>query len=198
MKTRSRWHAAPALLEVRVAQIEQLFNSIDPSPFVARDLDQAAEDYIIEAAKEQPRDAALALHVHLDQWPADREALAQVGQAIQAHFAARATTTRRRLSELFQRGRVSLLIGLVFLSLSIAAGEFSKSWLSPGGLSSIVRESLLIGGWVAMWRPMEIFLYDWWPMARHIRLLDRLAAMGVRVAGPRASHGPGSLSASAP
>lgn len=46
----------------------------------------------------------------------------------------------------------------------------------------MLRESLLIGGWVAMWRPLEIFLYDWWPIRADARLFDRLAAMPVRIA----------------
>jgi hypothetical protein len=37
-------------------------------------------------------------------------------------------------------------------------------------LGGIIRESLLIGGWVAMWRPMEILLYDWWPIRAEARL----------------------------
>jgi hypothetical protein len=45
----------------------------------------------------------------------------------------------------------------------------------------LISESLWIGGWVAMWRPMEIFLYDWWPLLRRIRLLRRLAVMEVRL-----------------
>ena len=40
-----------------------------------------------------------------------------------------------------------------------------------------------IGGWVAMWRPIEVFLYDWWPIRREARLYDRLAVMPVRIAG---------------
>ena len=44
-----------------------------------------------------------------------------------------------------------------------------------------LRESLLIGGWVAMWRPLEVFLYDWWPIRAEARLYDRLAAMPVRI-----------------
>ena len=35
--------------------------------------------------------------------------------------------------------------------------------------AEIARESLTIGGWVAMWRPMEIFLYSWWPILRERR-----------------------------
>ena len=40
---------------------------------------------------------------------------------------------------------------------------------------------LFIGGWVSMWRPLEIFLYDWWPIREEARLSDRLAAMPVRI-----------------
>jgi hypothetical protein len=39
----------------------------------------------------------------------------------------------------------------------------------------------VIGGWVAMWRPLEVFLYDWWPIRAEARLFDRLSAMAVRV-----------------
>ncbi len=39
----------------------------------------------------------------------------------------------------------------------------------------------MIGGWVAMWRPLEIFLYDWWPIRAEARLFDRLSAMPVRL-----------------
>ena len=41
---------------------------------------------------------------------------------------------------------------------------------------------MLIAGWVAMWRPLEIFLYDWWPIRRRIRVLGKLSAMPI-VAG---------------
>jgi hypothetical protein len=32
-----------------------------------------------------------------------------------------------------------------------------------------------------MWRPLEIFLYDWWPVLADARLHDRLGAMPVRI-----------------
>jgi hypothetical protein len=51
----------------------------------------------------------------------------------------------------------------------------------PGGIVDVLRVSLSIGGWVAMWRPMEVFLYDWWPIRAEARLFDRLAAMPVRI-----------------
>jgi hypothetical protein len=38
-----------------------------------------------------------------------------------------------------------------------------------------------IGGWVALWRPLEIFLYEWWPIRAEACLYDRLGEMDVQV-----------------
>ena len=35
-------------------------------------------------------------------------------------------------------------------------------------------------GWVSVWRPLEVFLYDWWPIRNEARLSERLSAMPVR------------------
>jgi hypothetical protein len=45
----------------------------------------------------------------------------------------------------------------------------------PEPFGSFLNEGLLIIGWVANWRPIEIFLYDWRPMRRQ---RDILAALG--------------------
>jgi hypothetical protein len=60
----------------------------------------------------------------------------------------------------------------------------------------MVRESLLIGGWVAMWRPMEIFLYDWWVIRGERRVYDRLSRMNVRVVCTGAASGGAASTAS--
>ncbi|MGE5111312.1 MAG: hypothetical protein ACM3JB_10680, partial [Acidobacteriaceae bacterium] len=66
-------------------------------------------------------------------------------------------------------------------ALSIIAGDFVASRLKGGGIVEIVRESFLIGGWVAMWKPLEVFLYDWWPIRREAKNYDRLAIMPVQI-----------------
>ena len=50
-----------------------------------------------------------------------------------------------------------------------------------GTLPIVLREGLIIAGWVAMWRPMEIFLYEWWPLLRKGRLYEKLSRMHVEV-----------------
>ena len=51
----------------------------------------------------------------------------------------------------------------------------------------LARESLVIGGWVAMWRPLEIFLYDWWPLRRRELEFARLAKIRTSVVCARSS-----------
>jgi hypothetical protein len=170
-----------AVIEVHVGELKQLFNSIDPSPFRNKDLDAEAEDFIVGWAKDLPRDAVLALVVDLDRQAGLPDEAAVLRDAVHEFFRQRALAYRRRLRELFRRGRTSLFIGLTVLAAAIAVGDFLATLLKTSRIGEILRESLTIGGWVSMWRPLEVFLYDWWPIRNEARLSDRLAAMPVRI-----------------
>lgn len=169
------------VLEVRVGQLNQLFNAIDPAPFRERDLDPKAEEFIVSWAHELRSEGPLTLVVRLDAHHGTPEDGVMLNDAVREFFTERALVTRRRLRQLFRVGRTSLLIGLAFLATSIFVGDVLESTFHATRFGGVVRESLLIGGWVAMWRPLEVFLYDWWPIRAEARLLDRLGAMTVRI-----------------
>ena len=119
--------------------------------------------------------------VHLDR-PAGRpDEAAALREAIHEYFGQRVVAARRKLRELFRRGRISLVIALAFLTASIAVGDAVAGYLEESRIGEIIREGFLIGGWVAMWRPLEVFLYDWWPIRADGRLLQRLSTMPVRI-----------------
>jgi len=170
-----------APIEVRDRELRNLFNAIDPAPFNDRDLDPSAEAFIVNWSKDLPRDAPLALLVHLDK-PCDlADAAAVLRDGVHTFFAERARSERRRLRELLKRGRISLVIGLAFVALTITATRLAEAAWATTGFARILDESLLILGWVALWRPLEIFLYAWWPIRADARLFERLATMPVRV-----------------
>jgi hypothetical protein len=171
----------PIQIEVNVAELKQLFNAMDPSPFRERDLAPTVEEFIVSWAREAPRDAPLALLVRLNRGAGLPGEPAALREAIRDYFSYRARVTRGRLRELFRRGRISLLIGLVALAARTFLGDFLANAM-PGHVGQLLRESLSIGGWVAMWRPIDVFLYDWWPIRAEARLYDRLSAMPVRIA----------------
>jgi hypothetical protein len=170
-----------SVIKVRVPDVSRLFNAIDPSPFRDKDIDPAAEQFIVSWAKELPRTLPLTLIVHVDQPAPSRDEAGLLGDAIHEFFRQRAIAFRQRLRMLFRTGRISLLIGLAFLVSSIVVADVVAAWMSGSHVAEIVREGVSIGGWVAMWRPLEIFLYDWWPIREEARLADRLAVMPVHI-----------------
>jgi len=168
-------------IEVRVAELRRLFNAIDPSPFRQRDLDPAADQFIVDWSRDLPIDQPLALVVYVDGGSESGDDASGLREAVHEFFTQRALGARRALRELFRRGRISLAIGLAALAFSIAVGDVLATYLPPEGFAALLGESVLIGGWVAMWRPLEVFLYDWWPIRADVRLFKRLSAMPVRV-----------------
>ena len=84
------------------------------------------------------------------------------------------------LKHFLRQGRISLVIGIVFVTLCLLAADAIDKLGSHGGIS-IARESLTIVGWVAMWHPMQTFLYGWWPLRRQIRMYQQLGSAQVRV-----------------
>ena len=74
-----------------------------------------------------------------------------------------------------------MLIGLLFLAVAIVIGDIVIGLGDAGALRHVRPGESIIGGWVALWRPLEIFLYEWWPIRNEARLYDRLSVMPVRV-----------------
>lgn len=153
---------------------------MDPSPFHEKDLDHDAEEFIVSWAQEFPRKDPLALVVHVNQLPAQRDAQRLVEAAVHNYFAYRANINQLEFRHLLKQGRLSLVIGLVFLGACLLLSNLLSRQYA-GTLSIVLRESLIIAGWVAMWRPMQIFLYDWWPVRRAGRLFQKMSRMHVEV-----------------
>jgi len=169
-------------IELRLRDLAQLFNSLDPSPFLERDLDAAAESYIVDWAREAHAGRDFELVIHLATAPTpDRATGAEA--AVHNYFLNRLDSTRRRLRRLFRLGRWSLLIGLLFLGCCLMLSQLVGQ-LSDSPLLETPRLVLDIVGWVALWRPLEVFLFDWWPLREDIQIYERLARMPVRLIVP--------------
>ena len=105
-------------------------------------------------ARGLPGDSELALVVHLDRAAGMPNEATILRDAVHDYFSQRVAATRSGRRELFRRGRISLAIGLAFLGLSIGSGDALAAYFTESRLAQILRESLVIGGWVAMWRPL--------------------------------------------
>jgi hypothetical protein len=168
-------------IEIRIEDIAQLFQSLDPFPFREKDLSKEAEEFIVGWARELPTDHPIRIIVHLPQTQASKPEAGELGTALTQFFDYRARITMLELNELFRVGRRALAIGVAILSGCVIAGQTAVASLAPNPLGRVVQESLMIFGWVANWKPIEIFLYDWWPIARRRNLYQRLARAEVKL-----------------
>jgi hypothetical protein len=74
-------------IELNLRDINQLFNTMDPSPFHEKDLDHDAEEFILSWAQEFHRHELVDLIVHLEKLPVGQDARRIVEEAVHNYFA---------------------------------------------------------------------------------------------------------------
>jgi len=167
-------------VEIRLRDVSQLFNTLDPFPFRERDLANEAEEFIIDHAQELPTDQPIRIVVYLQKEP-DPHARADVPQAIASWFAAKADAESRAVQLHFRDGRLAFLVGLGILTICMLIAWSLTQRFDESPFMRVLQESLVIIGWVVIWRPVEMFLYDWVPIFRRRKLYRRLATAHVSV-----------------
>jgi hypothetical protein len=167
-----------AAIELRLHTIKQLFQSLDPAPFHDQDLDPDAVTYIVGRARDLPYDAELSMSIEFPAAEADLPEARGLEAAVRGYFAWREELAWRDLRLRLAEGRQALVIGLMFLAACTLSRELLQATTDSPWLAWI-EEGLTIVGWIAMWHPIDTFLYRWWPIRREARLYARLARMPV-------------------
>jgi hypothetical protein len=178
-------------IELELHEASQLFNPMDPSPFREKDLDRDAEEFIVSWAREYPIRRPLTLAIHLEHMPT-RDPTALMQEAVHNYFANRAKLNRTEFGRMMAEGRLSLILGLAFLAGCLAVSNLLLSKVT-GRWGGTIQQSLTIAGWVAMSRPVQIYLHDWWPLWRQGQVYGKLSRMSVVVVPKQQEPGlPGS------
>lgn len=170
-------------LELKLRELAQLFNLMDPSPFHERDLDAAAENFILDWARELPSGRDFELVIRLGTRPS-RQLADGTDEAVRNYFANRALSAQRTLRRKLRLARRHLFVALSFLGICLTVSRIIDNQSLGSPLLDTLVLSLDIIGWVALWRPAEFFLYDWWPLREDLQLYERLARMPVTLIFP--------------
>ena len=168
------------LIEVKLSSIMQLYNSFDPAPFHEKELDIDAEKYIIDTIKDFPVKTQFRLVIYLPPELAESEGAKTLGFAIHNHFRYRTMVAERNFRRHFRYGRFSLIIGLTFLAIALIARQM-VSHLSDQFLAQFFADALLIIGWVAMWEPITVLLYQLWPIIQTKKVHEKVSMMEIDV-----------------
>jgi len=141
-------------IELNLQAIEQLFNTMDPSPFHEKDLDHDAEEFIVSWAQEYHRHEPVDLIIYLEKWPDSHHPVHLVSDAVHNYFEYRARLNQLEFKRLMKQGRMSLLMGVSFLLACLGAIELLPLKLT-GTFAKFFSEGLTIAGWArcgSRWR----------------------------------------------
>ena len=175
------WRQNPSVtVALHLESVQQIVGSKRPSRFHSKVLDEEAEEFILEELRIQRHPACVRLVVYLPQGEISRTR--GLEEVLRKHFAFRREQARRRFAQMWGFGRRSLLLGFAVLSVMLLLVEAINQTLPAGPFASSVQEGLTILGWVALWRPAEIVLYEWRPLKRDLRLLEVLEHLRVEIA----------------
>src|ERR1700704_4649483 len=114
-------------IEIYVDRMEQLFNSMDPSPFHERDLDHDAEEFIVSWAQEFHRRDPLLLRIHVNQPLPEADSPHLVEKGVHNYFSYRATLGRAGVEALLEAGRYQSRDGFSFSGILLAGGRCARA-----------------------------------------------------------------------
>lgn len=181
---RYRFEGDTPCVDVRVKSAAAIFDPRDPAPLADRDLDDGIADYIAASVEELPKKRPVKLVFWLaEPSPIDARELAA---GVTRHFTFQRSRTAREVRASLRQARWMLAMGLVTLAVFLTLGELTLSW-ERHPVGKVVHTGFTIFGWVAMWRPLEALLYDWWPIHQKRRLNERIERAPVEI---REGRGP--------
>ncbi len=162
-------------IDVRLTTIEQLFDNRDPAAFRERDLDPDLVEYLFAAGEDLTSMSAFQVVV----WVAQPCSAEEIETGYRAHFDYEIERLERRRRRQRRTGQVALLLGVTLLIILLSVAELFGEHGSR--LTRVAREGLVILSWVVMWRPVEALIYDWVPIRRERKVMQRLRAAPVDV-----------------
>ena len=165
-------------ISLKLASLEQIYDMRDPAPFRKKDLDHSFARYLTVAARESRKFQTVHLEIQLDPQAIEHlgskaEAAEDLKQAIRDYFEFEAQSELANIREVLANGRRSLAYGSLFLGMCQILSFALRSHQS--GFIEFVNFGLQVVGWVALWRPIELLLHEWWPHLQLRQMNQRLA-----------------------
>ena len=164
-------------LKLELDSLDEMFGEPAFSPLGGRVEEMSGLDRLANELRPLPR-APVRARISLPAGERATDLEQRCRDALRAVLDRRIERNRNDARSLRKEGYATLWRGLVFLALCLLGsrlmGEFE---LLPGFVERFIDEGLVIAGWVALWYPLDVLLYQRWPLARERRLYEALRDM---------------------
>ena len=168
------------LIEIKISSLMQIFNTFDPAPFYEKELDWDAEKYIVDTVNDFPKKTEFIIVIHVPKDCGEKSECRQIPDAIRNHFRYKAIAEERRFRQKIRLGRINLAVALLFLVFCLGV-SYEIQLIGDGLFFTIIREVFTIAGWVAMWAPVTLFLYELYPIIQTRNLFDRISKIEIEM-----------------
>lgn len=173
-------------IEVQIDSLDELFAARTPS-FERPDApSDSGVERAIKALRRAGRRAPTRLVVRLSTVTGAMPAEAAIVGAIRAFAQQRAAELRNEAALTRRTGRIALWIAIVLMALALGGSAALSTFQPlPRLLNTLLVEGLIIAGWVVLWRPLDLLIFDSITPLVSARAHERLAAMEIRVDRPQ-------------
>ncbi|NMB78200.1 MAG: hypothetical protein GYA23_03815 [Methanomicrobiales archaeon] len=183
------------LIELTLSSVDQLFHSFDPSPFHKKELDPEAERYIVDIVDDFSRETEFHIIIYLPEDIRNSAQAQKIPEAIRNHFQYRALMQNQLYKERSRYGKFTIIVGLVFLAIATLASHAVADHFPDSLPALLVAKALEVAGWVAMWEPVTVHLYQLWPIIKQRRIYEKIAGMEIDVLPQACSESQDSVNA---
>ena len=152
--------AATNTITLDVHSVQRLLDAEGSPLLCPRIHPEAARSIFHDAERQRVNgDFQVAIRVPAQDLPRGSE----VEAAIHAHFAAESADAGCELRETLRRGGYGPLIALLVVASLVMFAEWLQVF-GQGRLYKYLSESLIIIGWVTLWTPIELLLFEHFPI----------------------------------
>lgn len=165
-------------ITLNLDDMQHLFKAPELDPFSGHDHSLSGIEQILNELKTQSLKRPVRTILRLRRMYPNENIEQVCRQAIGRFCAARIHQITNELSALRSQGIKALQNGLLFLAVCLLLSTlFDGLETLPRLLRRFLSEGFLIAGWVSLWYPTELLLYEWWPHWRDKQLHERIQNM---------------------
>lgn len=181
-KNRYRSQDGKSIIEVRIRSVSQLFDARDPAPFRDRDLDDDFVEYITSSAEELNHADAFKILIHIEEVANSQMESNTISDSIKDFFEYQVDLKSKQLTKVLKTGQLFLLFGIIFLFICLVVSDFFGTvHFLEETYREFLKQGFIIMGWVAMWKPLELILFDWWPIYDKMKIYRKILASEIEV-----------------
>ncbi len=169
------------IIAVNIERLEEFYDTLDPSYLYEKDLNPNLARYLTERIVVFPEKTDVKIEFHVPSEFKEKNYAADMTQAFRKHFEFEYLNSMVHKNKRIKKGlKTFFYAGIIFMSL-MTLSILIKSVGRDNVILKLISEGLFIGGWVSLWKPIEILIYDWLPLYEDERKYKRLRDIKVKI-----------------